>query len=313
MAIYNYGLDSFTHVEHLYNNTKPIRGTSIVPLGDRRRKAECIIKVSPHQYVLSDYGIHTNYAAATPAVVWTRNADGTDTVQFSNETGDYAHNGRYSFLDRCMPLGMRFVVDSGKQYIHYEGKCLGHKGRYYLPKDRDKPVAFTTSKQNPVAGHRHNGAWTLTSDPHPVPVTRVRVNKEAKAPYKKAIDEYLHWAWTMTPILEGTMNWESNREAIGVANRFRHPVSRHISRLENSRGAAFRDMLMDDQHEQRTTMVHAFLCELGASLNNRYWTGFSEKNVSLTSDPKKFRTKFNAWINYMGAFNDSFEEYREVK
>ena len=27
MAIYNYGLDSFTHVEHLYNNTKPIRGT----------------------------------------------------------------------------------------------------------------------------------------------------------------------------------------------------------------------------------------------------------------------------------------------
>ena len=282
MAMYNYGLDSFTHVEHLYNNTKPIRGTSIVPLGDRRRKAECIIKVSPHQYVLSDYG--ERQQLRTAAVIWTRNTDGTNTVQFRNEHGDYAHNCRYSFLERCMPLGMRFVVDSGKQYIHYANS------RYYLPKDEYKPVAFTS----------HGGTWTLLSDPHPVPVTRIRVNKEAKTPYKKAIDEYLHWAWTMTPILEGTMNWESNREAIWVAKRY-------------GRGAAFRDMLMDDQHEQRTTMVHAFLCELADSMGNRYWSGFSEKNISLTNDPKKFRTKFNAWINYMGAFNDSFEEYREVK
>ncbi len=295
MAMYNYGLDSFTHVEHLYNNTKPIRGTNIVPLGDRRRKWECIIKVSPHQYVLSDYGIQVNYASATPAVVWTRNADGTDTVQFRNECGDGAHNGRYSFLARCTPTSMRFIVDSGKQYIHYDGS------RYYLPKGVDKPVAFTNGKQNSVAGHRHNGAWAwgLTTDPHPVPVIRVRVNKEAKAPYKKAIDEYLHWAWTMTPILEGTMDWDSNREATRGASAVK--------------GYTFRDMLMDDQHEQRTTMVHAFLCELADSMGNRYWSGFSDKNVSLTSDPKKFRTKFNAWINYYGEFNESFEEYREVK
>ena len=285
MAMYNYGLDSFTHVEHLYNNTKPIRGTNIVPMGDRRRKWECIIKVSPHQYVLSDYGEHQRYAG-TAAVVWTRNADGTDTVWFRNETGDYAHNGRYSFLERCMPLGMDFIVDSGKQYIRYDGS------RYYLPKDVAKPVVFTTSKQT--------GAWTLTSDPHPVPITRVRVNKEAKAPYKKAIDEYLHWAWTMTPILEGTMGWDSNRDATWGANTVR--------------GDTFRDMLMDDQHEQRTTMVHAFLCELSASMGNRYWRDTNPTtNVSLTSDPKKFRAKFNTWVNYMGAFNDSFEEYREVK
>ena len=291
MAMYNYGLDSFTHVEHLYNNTKPIRGTNIVPLGDRRRKWECIIKVSPHQYVLSDRGEHIGSSWA--AVVWTRNADGTDTVQFRNETGDCAHNGRYSFLERCMPMGMIFVVDSGKQYIRYDGN------RYYLPKDEHKPVVFTTSKQNPVAGHRHNGTWTLTSDPHAVPVIRVRVNKEAKAPYKKAIDEYLHWAWTMTPILEGTMDWDSNRAATWGS----HAVE----------GDEFRDMLMDDQHEQRTTMVHAFLCELADSMGNRYWSLPHRQNVSLTSDPKKFRTKFNTWINHMGAFNDSFKEYREVK
>jgi len=284
MAMYNYGLDSFTHVEHLYNNTKPIRGTNIVPIGDRRRKWECIIKLSPHQYLLSDRGEHQQ--PGTAAVIWVRNADGTDTVQFRNETGDYAHNGRYSFLERCMPLGMRFVVDSGKQYVRCDGD------RYYLPKDEYKPVVFTTSKQT--------GAWTLTSDPHPVPVTRVRVNKERKAPYKKAIDEYLHWAWTMTPMLEGTMDWDSNREATWGANTVK--------------GVTFRDMLMDDQHEQRTTMVHAFLCDLARSMGNRYWGHTNPTtNVSLTSDPKKFRTKFNAWINDMGAFTYSFEEYREVK
>jgi len=235
--------------------------------------------------VLSDYGEHQRYAG-TAAVVWTRNADGTDTVWFRNETGDYAHNGRYSFLERCMPLGMDFIVDSGKQYIRYDGS------RYYLPKDVAKPVVFTTSKQT--------GAWTLTSDPHPVPITRVRVNKEAKAPYKKAIDEYLHWAWTMTPILEGTMGWDSNRDATWGANTVR--------------GDTFRDMLMDDQHEQRTTMVHAFLCELSASMGNRYWRDTNPTtNVSLTSDPKKFRAKFNTWVNYMGAFTTSHEEYREVK
>jgi hypothetical protein len=61
-------------------------------------------------------------------------------------------------------------------------------------------------------------------------------------------------------------------------------------------------------------MVHAFLYQLAQGMGNRYWGHTNPTtNVSLTSDPKKFRTKFNAWINDMGEFNQSFEEYREVK
>ena len=60
----------------------------------------------------------------------------------------------------------------------------------------------------------------------------------------------------MTPILEGTMNWESNREARMAAG--------------GMGGGTFRDMLVEEQHEQRTTMVHAFLCELAQSMGNRY-------------------------------------------
>jgi len=306
MAMYNYRLDSFTHVEHLYNNTKPIRGTDIVPLGDRRRKREHIVKVSPTHYALCDWLAdpkysHTNWyksqeqIIAEAAVVWTRNADGTDTVQFRNEAEDWAHNSRYSFLDRCMPINMDFIVEGGKQYIRHEGN------RYYLPKHKDKVVAFTAGRtKSSHPEFTHNAPWVLTSDPHPIPVTRIRVNKEAKAPYKESIDEYLHWAWTMTPILEGTMNWDTNREALHAAS--------HMG------GGTFRDMLVEEQHEQRTTMVHAFLTRMAESMGNRYWGHTNPTtNVSLTSDPKKFRTKFNAWINDMGEFNQSFEEYREVK
>lgn len=294
MAMFNYRIDSFTHVEHLYNTTKPIRGTNIVPLGDRRRKWECIVKESPTCYMLVDYGA-TGSDPSSAAVVWIRNADNTDTVEFRNETGDYAHTGRYSFLQRCMPMNMDFIVDGGKQYIRHADN------RYYLPKDTDKPVVFTAGRtDSSIEGFRHSAPWTLTSEPHPLPVTRVRVNKEAKAPYKKAIEEYLHWAWTMTPMIEGTMNWDTNRDALRAAD--------HMG------GGTFRDMLVEEQHEARTDMLHAFLCELASGMGNRYWGHTNPTtNVSLTSDPKKFRTKFNAWVNHKGTFTRSFEEYREVK
>ena len=194
-----------------------------------------------------------------------------------------------------MPMGMRFLADNGKQYI------LHDSNRYYLPKDSNKPVEFTAGRTNSsVAGLKLSQSWTLSSDEHPIPVTRVRVNKEAKAPYKKAIEEYLHWAWTMTPMIEGTMNWDTNRDALRAAD--------HMG------GGTFRDMLVEEQHEARTDMLHAFLCELASSVGNRYWGHTNPTtNVSLTSDPKKFRAKFNAWVNHMGTFTRSFEEYREVK
>ena len=164
MTMYNYRLDSFTHVEHLYNTTKPIRGSKIVPLGDRRRKWE-----------------------------------------------------RYSFLDRCTPMGMDFIVDGGKQYIRYDGK------RYYVPKDTDKPVKFSTGRTNSsIEGllpraFRHSALWELISEPHLVPVVRTRINKSAKEPYLKGIQEYVHWAWTMTPLLDNKdRTFESARKRTGT-------------------------------------------------------------------------------------------------
>ena len=302
MAMYNYQLHNFTLVEQLYNTVKPIRGTDIVPLGDRRRQHERIIKISPTCYALSDEGRFHDETVSKYAVVWKRNADGTDTVEFRNGNGDWTHNGRYSFLQRCMPYNLRFVIDAGKQFIRQDIE------RYYLPKDSDKEVAFTSGVRK---ADGRGSEWTISSKPHPHPVTRVRVNKEEKAEYKTYINDYLHWAWAMTPLIEGTMTQESNRIASHAAQVMF--LSRGMAASEEG-DSEFRCMLKDEQHPQRTEMLHAFLVDLAASFNNMYWgdNNFSVSNTALTSDPKLFRTKFNTWINTMGDFNETFVEYVEV-
>lgn len=303
MAMYNYQLHNFTLVEQLYNTVKPIRGTDIVPLGDRRRHHERIIKISPTCYALSDGGrVNTVGPVSKYAVVWKRNADGTDTVEFRNGNGDLTHTSRYSFLQRCMPYNLRFVIDAGKQFIRQDIQ------RYYLPKDSDKEVAFTSGARK---ADGRGSEWTLSSKPHPQPVTRVRVNKEEKAEYKTYIDEYLHWAWAMTPLIEGTMTQESNR----IASHAEQVMFLSRGMAANEQGdSEFRCMLKDEQHPQRTEMLHAFLVDLAASFNNMYWgdNNFSVSNTALTSNPKLFRTKFNTWINAMGDFNETFVEYVEV-
>jgi len=300
MAMYNFNISSFVDAERLYNTTKPIRGSKIVPLGDRRRKWERIVKVSPKCYVLLNEMHEEKYSSynwykteeeqiAEAAVTWTLTDNNNSVVEFRNGDGDYAHNSRYSFLERCMPREMSFVVDSGKQYVRYREE------RHFLPKDNDKTVVFKDA-------HTPRCVWRLTSKPHPLPVTRIRVNKEEKKPYKEAINTYLEWVWNMAPLIEGTMDWHTNMAAQRVAS--------------NTTSGMFRAMLMDSQHEQRTTMLHAFLCTVASYYNNRYWhdnTGNTVNggvNVSVTSDPKVFRTKFNSWVNDHAGFNETFNEYK---
>jgi len=300
MAMYNFNISSFADAERLYNTTKPIRGTTIVPLGDRRRKWERIVKVSPTCYKLCDTLMDKKYETynwyqtpeqveAVAAVTWTLGANKNSVVEFRNGEGDFAHTSRYSFLHRCMPRGMSFVVDSGKQYVRYREE------RHFLPKANNKTVVFKDA-------HTPQCAWRLVSNPHPLPVVRKRVNKEEKEPYKEAIVSYLEWVWNMAPLIEGTMDWHTNMAAQRVAS--------------NTTSGMFRAMLMDSQHEQRTTMLHAFLCTVASYYNNRYWhdnTGNTINggvNVSVTSDPKVFRTKFNAWINDRAGFNETFNEYK---
>ena len=296
MAMYNFNISSFVDAERLYNNTKPIRGSKIVPLGDRRRKWERIVKVSPKCYALlnelheEEYKSYNWYRTeedliAQAAVTWTLTANNNSVVEFRNGDGDYAHVSRYSFLERCMPSSMRFIVDSGKQYVSHRGDMR----RHYLPKDKDKTVVFTDR-------HTPQEAWAVTSKPHPLPVIRKRVLKEEKKPYKEAITSYLEWVWTMTPMLDNDFSWKATQQA------------RKECRDQMNDYSTFRSALMDEAHEARTHMAVLFLANYEGSIKrNMRW---GDTIPPLTDDPKKFRTRFNAWINDYAGFTESFTEFR---
>ena len=318
MAMYNYNLYSFKQVEHMFDNTKPLRGSTITPLGDRARKWENIHKVSADCYVLLDNWSDPQHKGSNwyhtveqlielAAVKWTRNPDGSETIRIRNASGDYAHNGRYSFLQRALPYNLDFLIDSGKQYIRHDGK------RHYLPKCRT-----VTSKMLTMYGSRRgdffcaeydnlhveftkvvDGDWALTSEPHKVPVTRIRVNKEEKKPYKKAIVSYLEWVWTMAPLLAGDLSYKTITNSRGYCGHYLSDCN------------LFREALMDESIEERTHLAAVFIAHY-ASLGgyNRYFSNPSMPPPNVTEDSKKFRTTFNSWVNDRAGFNETFNEYK---
>lgn len=312
MAMYNFNISSFVDAERLYNTTKPIRGSKIVPLGDRRRKWERIVKVSPKCYVLLNEHHEEKYSSyhwyktveeqiAEAAVTWTLTDNNNSVVEFRNGDGDYAHNSRYSFLERCMPREMSFVVDSGKQYVRYREE------RHFLPKDNDKTVVFKDA-------HTPQCAWRLTSKPHPLPVVRKRVNKEEKKPYKEAINTYLEWVWTMAPIL--TTGEPESRSlgtfgSISRAHGFSYEMMRDIRRECGNKmnsTTAFRDALLNEADEARTPMAMWFMSDLSNLIMRE--VNWGETPPSLTANPKKFRARFNTWVNDYAGFTETFNEYK---
>ena len=328
MAMYNYNLNSFKQVEHMFHTTKPIRGSTITPLGDRARKWENIHKVSADCYVLLDNWSDPKYKGGNwyhtveqlielAAVKWTRNPDGSETIRIRNASGDYAHNSRYSFLQRALPSGMNFIVDSGKQYIR--SKCVTREGkRHYLPKGRTITNKMLSrydihSSRNFYCTEYDNlhveftrvvgGDWALTSKSHKVPVIRTRILKEEKAPFKDDISDFLHWAWDMAPILNSgrVYDWMEN-----------HTVRQRVTDYTGGTRDCmvnFRQAISNSEHEDRVDLVVHFL--IGYQESVKRTLPWGDPLPPLADDPKYFRAKFNTWINDLAGFTEKFQEYKD--
>ena len=144
-------------------------------------------------------------------IVWRRHRDGTTTIKVRNGTGQGAHNSRYSFLDRHLPNGMRFIIRNGKHFIGTVG------AEYYLAKSKtaakcalpqskhkNRWNSYLTSRDDGVAltFRVDNDKITFVDGGKPLPVPpKVRVDKKAKAKMKDAIAEFREWAFTMYPLL----------------------------------------------------------------------------------------------------------------
>ena len=249
MAIQWLQYEGFDHIANQYANTKPLvskchtREEDIRPLGDRNRKYERIKKISDNCYVLQDgyhsgdevfggYYAYTNATTDVPLrpteaeiiklapIVWRKHRDGSETITIRNGTGYGAHNGRYSFLDRHLPMGLQFIIRNGKQFII----CQDTEVRYYLAKSLTmaehaipKKHSVTTMNEKRRSGYttRDDGVSLtfkrITKYPRcfefvsggkaiPKPPKQI-VDKKAKAKMKDAIVAFRDWASVMFPML----------------------------------------------------------------------------------------------------------------
>ena len=328
MALYwqNIKLSTFDKVAAAYDAIKPLRGKlaphNVRPLGDRARKQERIKKINDNCYLLMD-GYYSgddvfpawysggNTGKPTEAeminlapIVWRRHRDGTTTIKVRNGTGQGAHNSRYSFLDRHLPNGMRFIIRNGKHFIGTVG------AEYYLAKSKTAakcalPQSEHRNRWNSYLTSRDDGvALTFRVDDDrisfvdggkklPVP-PKVRVDKKAKAKMKDAIAEFREWAFTMYPLLPvkdreyaDRMRTEV-RETLNVGgwswdmlNMFDTDVAKHIIR--------------DPDHTLRVHFMYALMGQTDYHLGHTF--------DSDAEHEKAVKAQFNRKINKACGFN----------
>jgi hypothetical protein len=322
MALYrqNIKLSTFDKVAAAYDAIKPLRGKlaphNVRPLGDRARKWERIKKINNNCYLLMDGyysgddvfpAWYSGGSAGKPTeaeminlapIVWRRHRDGTTTIKVRNATGQGAHNGRYSFLDRHLPSGMRFIIRNGKHFIGTIG------AEYYLAKSKTAakcalPKSEHRNRWNSYLTSRDDGvALTFRVDDDkisfvdggkklPVP-PKVRVDKKAKAKMKGAIAEFREWAFTMYPLLPvkdreyaDRMRTEV-RETLNVGgwswdmlNMFDTDVAKHIIR--------------DPEHTLRVHFMYALMGQTDYHLGHTF--------DSDAEHEKAVKAQFNRKIN----------------
>jgi len=323
MAMFHYNLDTFAEVERRYDRVKPIRTTGQVPLGDRARKWEHIIKVNKNKYVLMDkipddegnrfWCGSTKEEIARAPVTWTRCAHtGIEKIRVRNDYGDTCHNQRYSFLVRALPSCMDFLVQQGKQYVilgdthHYLPKSTWVNSHMYKSlvsmRASHGETAWNTQKMTKTDDGKYldferdsfssRQQWTCTTARHKQPVTRTKISGEKKK-YYGVIREYAEWAWVMQSILMNRdhYDWEHQR-------LIRQQCGDAITDSD-----VFRDMLKDPTDERRSPVAIAILGEI-----SEY--DWQTQTSSPPEDEKKFMSKFKSQVDKLANFKIKYQDYK---
>lgn len=320
--MYYFGINSFADAEARYNKVKPIRGSdNIRPIGDRRRKWERIHKFSRNCYGLFDGGVGdpktqwwdrsvlnvTDAEAKSMApVLWWRDKYGSDHVRFRNETGAGAHNGRYKFLHKAMPVGLDFRVHDGKQFIAYGGD------KYFLAKGTRVPSTWLNA--NATAWLRRSDSVTTIDDgvaltfvrfaeytrgwkfdgggkgiPQP---PRTLVDTKTKAKHKEAIQQFWDWLCVTAPMLP-VDDWRYIMEKRSELRGYTQSVV-GVDNLEmglHILPEVALQIITDYNNPLRVNMALEFLKRLSIA------------KVQTEADAKKVRSQYNRWINKTLGFN----------
>jgi len=343
--IYLTNLTTFAMIEDHYNKIKPLRGKKhggqdVRPIGDRKRPYERIVKISDDCYAISDgwnfgdpiFGRMWNLEGKPRGdaleffapIVWRRDADGTETIKIRNGDGTGSHQGRYAFINRCLPRGLAFSLGQhGRQYIFSNG----YSAKHFLDKGTTVPKAVFAEtlkrKREWEAKHvgqtyksymewatdvpdeasltfkRGTGGWVLVShggNKEEPPKPRVVVDHDAKGALKDQIEAFRTWVHIIAPMIEphrlhNTSDYGDTIYEWQKANGEQYPrqwgeFSRRVT------PDLARAIVADPEHPLRVVMAAFAISE--ADL---------KKPCEDVEEVTALKGRFNRWINRVLAFN----------
>ena len=299
LRVTNHRVNSFKDIADRHANTKPIRGTSIIPIGGRAYgRREYILKRSKTHYDMVLQG--------EVLVSWEMKGD-IEVITIRNN----GYTDCYTFLDNLLPHDLRFFIldGSGRQYISMNRKRHKHKNYdedrewtiqgdgekdCYLPKYIDKPLQFA----------RKHAKWQHIGKEYIFRHAMTQVNKDAKAEIKPYSDKFYEWITTMYAMLPvHDYEYRRNMEK-ELSNYMADNYLRYDNRIEE-----YKKIIRDDNHPMRLHLAVEYL-----SHSPLY--GYRGVIPIETKDKaSKVRANWNRWLNKTLGLSKNIHESRteEVK
>jgi len=305
-------VSSFRDIANRYATTNPIRGTKIIPIGDRRYKWEQIVKVSDTRYdmVLDESVIpYYGYGSSKQRVhVSWEMKDDIEVVTIYNN-GD---TSTYTLLDNLLPHDLRFFIlaSSGRQYIsmNWSNKkqyeyVIADEGEkdFYLPKDMTKPLQFA----------RKHAKWQHVGTEYVFKYAMTQVNKEAKSDIKPYSDKFYEWVITMHGMLpcdDYQYNWKMEQEMReyfvenGVQSSIHHSDPDKVV-------DEYKNIMRDESHPMRLHLAVDWLRE------SPLFGYRGRQDIDTKEQASKVRASWNRWVNKTLGLTKNVHEARteEVK
>ena len=294
LRVTNHRVNSFKDIADRHANTKPIRGTSIIPIGGRAYgRREYILKRSKTHYDMVLQG--------EVLVSWEMKGD-IEVITIRNN----GYTDCYTFLDNLLPHDLRFFIldGSGRQYISMNRKRHKHKNYdedrewtiqgdgekdFYLPKYIDKPLQFA----------RKHAKWQHIGKEYIFRHAMTQVNKDAKAEIKPYSDKFYEWITTMYAMLP-VHDWDYRRNMEKeLSNYMADNYLRYDNRIEE-----YKKIIRDDNHPMRLHLAVEYL-----SHSPLY--GYRGVIPIETKDKaSKVRANWNRWLNKTLGLSKNIHESR---
>ena len=321
-------INSFAEAAARYADTKPIRGNNMDmrPLGKRSRKWERITKLDDDCYALLEYGTGSDTTwdgkpdgttreevRMLAPILWERHPDGTETVRIRNEV--YRHSqGRYSFLQRAMPIGLGWLNKNGQHYICYKTPHSDEHFMQYLPHSKTIPAhritrhgAYHSNSFNFTELDDHHYVklrcagdckFSLVSDEHELPKPpRVVVMKDEKAAFKPVANAFWDWMLAVGPLLELPKSGEYSAR-VEYRKRMREILDAWVNNEPEKLkqiGNRWGDIRLEAplNREVMANVDHPLRVVLLSALSD----SFALQGVTDIDGLRTVRAKFNSWVN----------------